>query len=80
MTVQDELSCMVQDVKVSILTNLECVHVQLNRYKSAMVTENMMCAGYPDDGKDSCQVIYRHFQIKIYLHFKNSIWTMIVFQ
>ncbi|XP_055301683.1 trypsin-like [Sitodiplosis mosellana] len=50
---QEVLSCVLRDVKVPILTNLECVH--RSSYTSSMVTENMMCAGYFGGGKDSCQ-------------------------
>lgn len=53
---KEELSCQLRDVKVPILTNLECV--QLTSYTSGMVTENMMCAGLLGGGKDSCQVSF----------------------
>lgn len=42
--------CLLRDVKVPIITNLDCVH---NTSYEGMITENMMCAGV--DGVDSCQ-------------------------
>lgn len=43
-------ACTLRDVKVPIITNLDCVH---NSSYEGMITENMMCAGV--DGVDSCQ-------------------------
>lgn len=47
-------TCVLRDVKVSIMTNLDCVRG--TSYVSGMITENMMCAGYVDGEEDSCQV------------------------
>jgi len=42
-----------QEVYVPILSNSEC---RDSKYPSNRITNNMMCAGYKDGGKDSCQV------------------------
>lgn len=48
-------SCILQEVEVPILDNNVCV--ENTNYTQKMITENMMCAGYPGVGqKDSCQV------------------------
>lgn len=49
-------SCVLNEIKVPILTNLECV--QFTAYAPGMITENMMCAGYLDGEQDACQVIF----------------------
>ena len=66
------------EVEVPILEreicNLWLEHKELN------VTDGMICAGYPDGGKDACQVRINHAltQIQIYLtrseidYFKNT--------
>lgn len=48
------LSCTLRDVKVPIMTNLDCK--QSTSYATGMITENMMCAGFVDGEEDSCQV------------------------
>lgn len=59
-----------QEVKVPILSNAQCKE---SKYGPNRITENMMCAGYKEGGKDSCQVIvHRHvciFYWKIILKF-----------
>lgn len=48
-------SCILQEVEVPVLSNDLCV--QDTNYTDKMITENMLCAGYPGVGKkDSCQV------------------------
>lgn len=48
-------SCILQEVEVPILDNSICV--ENTNYTQKMITDNMMCAGYPGVGqKDSCQV------------------------
>lgn len=48
-------SCILQEVEVPILDNNVCV--ENTNYTQKMITDNMMCAGYPGIGqKDSCQV------------------------
>lgn len=48
-------SCILQEVEVPILDNTICV--ENTNYTQKMITDNMMCAGYPGVGqKDSCQV------------------------
>jgi secreted trypsin-like serine protease len=47
-------SCILQEVDVPVLTNEVCT--QQTNYTAKMITDNMMCAGYPGVGmKDSCQ-------------------------
>jgi secreted trypsin-like serine protease len=47
-------SCILQEVEVPVLTNEVCT-AQTN-YTEKMITDNMLCAGYPGVGKkDSCQ-------------------------
>lgn len=48
-------SCILQEVEVPIMANSVCV--ESTNYTQKMITENMLCAGYPGVGKkDSCQV------------------------
>lgn len=48
-------SCILQEVEVPIMANSVCV--ENTNYTQKMITENMLCAGYPGVGKkDSCQV------------------------
>ncbi|XP_046739386.1 trypsin-1-like isoform X2 [Diprion similis] len=41
-----------QELMVPILSNIEC---RASKYPSRRITDNMLCAGYPEGGKDSCQ-------------------------
>lgn len=50
-------SATLQEVKVPIMSNKECKN---SSYGSSRITENMMCAGYPEGKKDSCQVYQLH--------------------
>ncbi|GJQ69478.1 hypothetical protein Trydic_g6585 [Trypoxylus dichotomus] len=46
-------SCILQKVDVPVISNEEC---RMTNYTSKMISDNMMCAGYPKTGqKDSCQ-------------------------
>lgn len=42
-----------QEVIVPIISNAECRSMN---YPSGRITDNMLCAGYKEGGKDSCQV------------------------
>lgn len=42
-----------QEVTVPILSNAECRSM---KYPSRRITDNMLCAGFKEGGKDSCQV------------------------
>lgn len=47
-------SCILQEVNVPVLSNDEC---RKTNYTAKMISDNMLCAGYPKTGqKDSCQV------------------------
>lgn len=49
-------SCILQEVEVPIISNEDCRNTN---YSSKMISDNMMCAGYPTTGgKDSCQVTH----------------------
>ncbi|KAJ8944712.1 hypothetical protein NQ318_007925 [Aromia moschata] len=46
-------SCILQNVEVPVISNEDC---RKTNYSAKMISENMMCAGYPQVGKkDSCQ-------------------------
>lgn len=47
-------SSIIQEVTVGIMSNEEC---KKTKYGEKRITSNMMCAGHPNGGKDSCQVI-----------------------
>lgn len=42
-------SCLLREVDVPILSNQDCV--AKTNYTSKMITDNMMCAGYPGVGQ-----------------------------
>lgn len=47
-------SCILQEVDVPVLSNEDCI--SNTNYTSKMITDNMLCAGYPGVGaRDSCQ-------------------------
>ncbi|XP_077277070.1 trypsin-1 [Temnothorax americanus] len=46
------VSPFLQEVVVPILTNKEC---RATKYPSRRITDNMLCAGFKEGGKDSCQ-------------------------
>ncbi|CAH2085620.1 unnamed protein product [Euphydryas editha] len=53
LTEEGKVSCKLQEVEVPVLSNQECKNT---KYTSSMITNNMLCAGYPKTGqKDSCQ-------------------------
>ncbi|XP_065343147.1 trypsin-1-like [Cloeon dipterum] len=45
-------SCVLREVDVPVMSNEDC---RKTNYTEQMITDNMMCAGYPDGQKDSCQ-------------------------
>lgn len=55
-------SCVLRDVEVSIMTNLDCVRG--TSHAAGMITENMMCAGFADGEEDSCQVNIKFMRFK----------------
>lgn len=59
LTEEGRVSCTLQEVEVPVLSNEECRNT---KYTSSMITDNMLCAGYPKTGqKDSCQVYSTKF-------------------
>lgn len=46
-------SDVLNEVKVPIMSNKEC---RMTPYGDKAITENMMCAGFPEGKKDACQV------------------------
>ncbi|XP_045767215.1 trypsin-1-like [Maniola jurtina] len=53
LTEEGKVSCTLQEVEVPVLSNQECRNT---KYTATMITDNMLCAGYPKSGqKDSCQ-------------------------
>jgi hypothetical protein len=42
-------SCLLREVDVPIMSNQDCV--AKTNYTSKMITDNMMCAGYPGVGQ-----------------------------
>ncbi|XP_050349532.1 transmembrane protease serine 9-like [Nymphalis io] len=50
---QKNHSCNLLDVELPVLSNKECRNT---KYESTMIADNMLCAGYPKEGKrDTCQ-------------------------
>lgn len=47
------LSTKLREVSVDIMSNNDC---KQTGYGTNRITENMLCAGYPEGKKDSCQV------------------------
>lgn len=45
-------SCLLQEVEVPVMSLKDCRNTS---YSPRMISDNMMCAGYPDGKKDSCQ-------------------------
>jgi len=56
-TLQEEgkLSCLLQEVEVPVMSLQVCRNTS---YSPRMISENMLCAGYLEGKKDSCQVIF----------------------
>lgn len=53
---QGDISATLQEVVVPILSNNEC---RQTGYGASRITDNMLCAGFKDGEKDSCQVKYQ---------------------
>lgn len=66
-----DISASLQEVVVPILSNSEC---RKSGYGSTRITDNMLCAGFKDGEKDSCQV--GHF---IYAN-RNSFFCFLTIQ
>ncbi|XP_012288933.1 trypsin-1 [Orussus abietinus] len=45
-------SCLLQEVEVPVMSLKDCRNTS---YSPRMISDNMLCAGYPDGQKDSCQ-------------------------
>lgn len=59
---QGQISNTLQEVSVPILSNTEC---RKSGYGSTRITDNMLCAGYKDGEKDSCQVSWLVLKLNI---------------
>lgn len=53
-------SQVLNEVTVPIMSNEDC---RKTEYDAKRITNNMICAGYPEGKKDSCQVIFVVFMI-----------------
>ncbi|XP_046405735.1 trypsin-1 isoform X1 [Ischnura elegans] len=45
-------ACILQQVELPVMSNEKC---RQTKYNASMITDNMLCAGYGEGGKDSCQ-------------------------
>lgn len=50
-------SCLLQEVEVPVMSLQDCRNTS---YSPRMISDNMMCAGYHDGKKDSCQVRFNY--------------------
>jgi len=50
-------SCLLQEVEVPVMSLKACRNTS---YSARMISENMLCAGYLEGQKDSCQVIFTY--------------------
>jgi hypothetical protein len=60
-------SDVLNEVTVPIMSNKEC---RMTTYGQKRITDNMMCAGFPEGKKDSCQVSIRCILMEFF-SFKN---------
>lgn len=52
---QKNHSCYLLEVELPVISNQEC---RDTKYETAMIADNMLCAGYPAEGnRDTCQVL-----------------------
>lgn len=63
------ISQTLQEVTVPILSNAEC---RASKYPSQRITDNMLCAGYQEGSKDSCQVINNKFFLSVIVTINTS--------
>lgn len=64
-----DISASLQEVVVPILSNSEC---RKSGYGERRITDNMLCAGFKDGEKDSCQgVYYAAFYFEFIMNFRN---------
>jgi len=54
-------SCLLQEVEVPVMSLQDCRNTS---YNARMISDNMLCAGYLEGQKDSCQVILITFVCK----------------
>jgi len=47
-------SCLLQEVEVPVMSLQDCRNTS---YNARMISDNMLCAGYLEGQKDSCQVM-----------------------
>lgn len=53
-----DISVNLQEVTVPIMSNRDC---RRSGYGATRITDNMLCAGIKEGGKDSCQVTFIGF-------------------
>jgi hypothetical protein len=46
------------EVQVPITSTAECAKAYSNMSKAIIIDDRVLCAGFPEGGKDSCRVIY----------------------
>lgn len=63
------ISQTLQEVTVPILSNADC---RASKYPSQRITDNMLCAGYKEGSKDSCQVINNKFFFSVIVTINTS--------
>lgn len=68
---QGDISANLQEVVVPILSNSEC---RKTGYGSSRITDNMLCAGFKDGEKDSCQVFDDSIRIRVFKHFPTDLF------
>lgn len=59
-------TCLLQEVEVPVMSLQECRNTS---YNSKMISDNMLCAGYKEGKKDSCQVTWFLLILNLFLFY-----------